>query len=257
MPTLYHWEPNAGSLEVLAALHERGVAYEGRYVDFLDRAIWREPFASATEVECNIEIEGPVLVTDGGFALTDSTFINLYLEDAYPERPLRPADAMSRWRMNVWARQIGEEFTPAVNALGCAKYLTPRLQRQAGLRDAIATLPGQERRDAWTVALEGHTAEALEDARRKLSQGLARAEAALGGGPYLLGAAISLADLCVFAQANALPKLAPELLAEAPRTKEWLERVRARDGVRAALALARASAPDECFAPGAEPSRWG
>ena len=252
MPTVYHWEPNSNSLEVLMALYEKAIPFESRYVDLLAQEMWREPLAKNTEVECNIEIEGPVLVTDKGEALTDSYFINIYLDDAYPQTPLRPADAEGRWRLNVWGRWLGEDFAPAVNTLGCAKYATPKLKDKN-----IDALPTQERRDAWRAVQQGASEEEIADARRKIALLLTKADEALGKSAYLAGDALTLADLTFYAQANALPKLAPDLLTGAPRTARWLERMRERDSVKKALTHARTPAPDECFAPGAERSRWG
>jgi glutathione S-transferase len=258
MLALYHWEPNGFSLEALAALHAKELEFESRYVDFLDGAMWRQPFRAQTEVECNIENEGPVLAHDGR-PLTDAFFINLFLDEAYPARPLRPPDPIGRWRVNVWGRILGEDFAPAISTLGCVQFLTPLLKKRDGaaLGRAIEELPAQERRDAWRVAAEGHNQEAVDEARRKVSLTLKRVEEALAAGPYLVGQAISLADLCLFGQANALPKLAADILATAPRMTEWLDRMRRHDAVIAALKHARTTAPDECFAPGPERSRWG
>jgi GSH-dependent disulfide-bond oxidoreductase len=257
MPTLYHWEPNGFSLEVLAALYEKGLAFQGRYVDFLAMEPWALPFRDQTEVAFNIEIEGPVLVHQGQ-AMTDAFFINQLIDDLQPAPALRPADPTGRWKVNAWGRTLGEDLAPAVNALGCHAFLAPKLAGNPDLRRKVESLPAQERRESWIAALDDAYDEArLAEARRKIGLGLARAEAALADGPYLMGEALTLADLTLFGQANALPKLAPELLAAAPRVGEWLERMRARPAIQAALAESRTGVPDEAFAPGPEPSRWG
>lgn len=209
MPTLFHWEPNAGSLEVLAALHEKGVAFESRYVDFLAQEMWRQPFASKMEIAFNLEIEGPVLVTDSGEALSDSAFINLTLDEAYPGTKLRPADAEGQWHCSVWARWIGEELAPVANTLGCAQYTTPALRGKTVNLDAM---PGQERRDAWQAVLRGVSAEELEDCKRKVAVVLKRAEDALAKHAFLVGESVSVADFNLLGQAISLPKTAPEIL---------------------------------------------
>ncbi|MBL8552463.1 MAG: glutathione S-transferase family protein [Hyphomonadaceae bacterium] len=258
MPTLYHWEPNAGSLEVLAALHEKNIPFESRYVDFLAGEMWRKlssqemAFAAEMEVVSNLEIEGPVLATESGAALTDSYFINLYLDDAFAQTPLRPADAESQWRINVWARWIGEELYPATNTLGCAKYATAKLKDKA-----IETLPGQERQDAWRTAQRGYAIDEIAEARRKIAVMLRRTEDALAKGAYLVGESVSLADFTLLGASLSLPKTAPDQFEGAPYTNAWLARMRERPSVQAALRYARSNAPDESFAPGAERSRWG
>ncbi len=99
----------------------------------------------------------------------------------------------------------------------------------------------------------------LEDSKRKVGLAIKRVEDALAAGDWLLGAEYSLADIEAFALFNPLPKLVPDLLnAEAsPRTLAWIERMRVRPAVKAALAESRTGKPEEAFAPGPEHARWG
>jgi len=61
----------------------------------------------------------------------------------------------------------------------------------------------------------------------------ARCETALGAGPYLAGAAYSLADIAILPYAYAFNEVRPELMGSHPRTREWFERVMARPAVQA------------------------
>ena len=84
-------------------------------------------------------------------------------------------------------------------------------------------------------------------------------EQALETSDWLAGPDFSLADIAVFAYANYLPRLEPELVNDktAPRTLAWLQRMAAREGVKAALATARTPDPFAAAAPGPEHTRWG
>ena len=66
MLELYRWEPNMFSLKPLIVLHEKGLAFEDRYVDFLSLAQFELPStATSVETKHNPEGDGPVLVDRG------------------------------------------------------------------------------------------------------------------------------------------------------------------------------------------------
>src|SRR6202034_1477649 len=85
----YHAEPLANSLKSMVPLFEKGLAFQSVYVDlhkFEQHSDWF--------VAINPEGQVPVLDHDGRI-ITHTTVINEYLEDVYPEIPLRPRDALS------------------------------------------------------------------------------------------------------------------------------------------------------------------
>ncbi|MDE3114957.1 MAG: glutathione S-transferase family protein [Pseudomonadota bacterium] len=262
MIELFHWEPNTFSLKPLVVLHEKGLEFASRYTNFQDPAYTIvAPGGSETELTHNPELTGPVLV-DRGTAMTESFFLSLYLDEAYPERPLRPADAKGRWRVLMWARYVNEVLTPAICTLGCKAFLVPELKKRerAPLEAAIAALPTLERRNAWLDALnDRYPSDLLEDSRRKIAQSVAKIEAALGERPWLAGDEYSLADIDAYALAAPIRVLAPRLLTaeSAPRMLKWLDAISERPAVKAALATSKTGTPHEAFAPGAEHSRWG
>ena len=259
MLELYHFEPNTAFLKPLVVLYEKGIAFTSRYLDFsrfehLDLA----DFNGLTEIEHNPDGEGPILF-NGSTAMTEGFFLSLYLDEAYLEVPLRPADAYGRWNVLKWARFLNEVPGPAVSTLGCQRYLVPMLKAgdRATIEAAIARVPTKERRDAWTAALNGDYPDALiEDSRRKLSIAVKAVEDALTG-DWIAGGAYSLVDIDAWSLLAPAKALAADLFADAPRTKDWLERVGARPAVKAALATSKTGKPFEAFVPGPEHSRWG
>lgn len=74
---------------VRIALAEKGLDYETVQVDLSDRPQWL--------LELNPP-RGRVPVLDDGFTLPESEVIMEYLDEAYPERPLLPADRPARGR---------------------------------------------------------------------------------------------------------------------------------------------------------------
>jgi glutathione S-transferase len=262
MLELYHWEPNGSWLKPLMVLHEKHLAFHGRYVDVLAFEQHGPDFLQASrETQLNLEGEGPILLHDGR-QITESLFIGEYLEDAFPGTPLRPAEPIGQARILAWARFINEVLMPAVNTLGCHTYLAPQLKGRnlAAFEPLLAQIPMRYLQEGWRRAFTGsYSDELIADSQRKVALGVLRLEEALSGSQWLIGSAYSLADIDAFAICNSLTTLAPGLVNEstAPRLISWLKRIRARPAVRAALSVSRTGEPDRAFAPGPEHSRWG
>jgi glutathione S-transferase len=261
MLELYHWEPNAAFLKPLIALKEKGLDFKSHYVDVLDFRSRQNGAPSNAESRHCLEGEGPILV-NGRAIISDSHFINLYLDDAFPEKSLQPSDAMGRWRIQAIGRFFGEVLAPAVSTLGCHAYLSPALKKRdrRDLDAYVVTLESLERRQAWRdAAADNYTTELIDDSRRKVSIAIKRIEDTLGASPWLVGDSYSLADIEAFSLTNGLGKLTPELVTEktCPRMIAWLNKIRARPAVKAALAMSKSGKPDECYVPGPEHSRWG
>jgi glutathione S-transferase len=262
MLELYHWEPNGSYLKPLIALHEKGLSFRSRYIEVLSFEQYQPGFLTATrETGLNLEGEGPVLVHDGR-QITESLFMIEYLEDAFPEGSLRPADPISQTRILAWARFINEVFMPGVNTLGCHLYLAPQFKGRdvSTLEPLLARIPMTHLQEGWRLAFtDGYSDDLLQDSERKVKLSVQRIEDALAQSAWLVGSSYSLADIDAFAICNALTTLTPGIVNKSatPRTVDWLERIRARPAVRAALGASRTGKPERAFAPGPEHSRWG
>jgi glutathione S-transferase len=249
-------------LKPLIALREKGLAFRSRYVDVLSFQQYQPGFLDASrETQLNQEGEGPILIHDGK-QITESLFMMEYLEDAFPEQPLRPADPLGQNKILAWARFINEVFMPGANTLGCHMYLAPHFKGRdpASFAAALARIPMKFLQDAWQLALtDGYSADVLEDSQRKVGLAVRRIEDALAQSEWLVDGAYSLADIDAFAICNSLTLLTPGLVNETatPRLMAWLKRIRARPAVQAALGASRTGKPEQAFAPGPEHSRWG
>ncbi len=262
MIELYHWEPNGSWLKPLIALHEKSLPFRSHYVDVLSFAQYGADLPTPSrETQLNQEGEGPVLIHEGR-QITESLFMLEYLDDAFPEKSLRPADAHGQARILAWARFINEIFMPAANTLGCKAYLAPQLQGRdvAELERVLSRIPMKFVADAWRLAFtDGYAPELLEDSHRKVALSVKRIEDALATSQWLVDDAYSLADIDAFAICNSLSTLTPDIVnaAVTPRLLDWLTRIRERPAVRAALAMSRTGKPEQAFAPGPEHARWG
>lgn len=262
MLELYRWEPNGCWLKPLIVLHEKGLPFQDRYVDVLSFEQHQPGFLAASrETQLNMEGEGPVLIHDGK-QVSESLFISEYLEDVFAEPPLRPRDALGQARILAWARFINEVLMPAANTLGCHTYLAPQFKGRdvRSFEAVLARIPMKSLQDGWRLALtDGYSAELLEDSKRKVALSARRIEDALSQSDWLVGSSYSLADIDAFAICHSLTHLTADVVnsSETPRLWAWLQRIRERPAVRAALAASRTGKPERAFAPGSEHSRWG
>lgn len=231
MLALYHFGPVANSLTPLLCLIEKGLQFDDR---FLNSREWEHH--SPEFLALNPEGMVPVLIHDGQ-VVTESTVINEYLEDTFPDAALRPLDTWERAQMRIWTKYVDEHFCPALTVIG-AHGATPFASRidKAEMERRLARMPNPDVRGKWqTVSNTGYSDEALADARARVQRAAERMERQLAGkNPWILGDAYSLADIKLFSMAAGLERIVPEMCnAEAtPNLVGWLRRMDARPAVR-------------------------
>jgi glutathione S-transferase len=117
----------------------------------------------------------PVLELEDGRTIYESTVINEYLEEAYPDPPMLPKDAWERARVRMIEDTADQYLYAAAREFRNARfeYTPPFLVRKRA--DAV-----------------DH--KALEASRVKLHEHLSRLESELAGRTYFGGAMFSLAD---------------------------------------------------------------
>ena len=235
--TLYHAEPGANSLKCLMPLHEKGLRFESRYVD-LHKFEQHDP----SFLTINPEGQVPVLEHDGAI-ITQSSVINEYLEDAFPDTPaLRPVDALGRARMRGWNKFVDEHVMNYVSMHGWHRMISvlARGIENGEFEQLVARIPLQEQRDKWRTARSGFSEADLANATRKIEEAVTRVEAQLAISPWLAGDVYSLADINFFSHCGMMIELMfPEIgtIERCPRLLDWVARVRARPGTAAAMAM--------------------
>lgn len=111
-----YWRSSA-AYRLRIALNLRGIAYEARPVDLL-----KGEHAAPENLARNPQGLVPTLEIDG-LTLTQSLPILEYLEETRPERPLLPADPVSRQRVRAVAAAIAMEIHPVCN-MSVARHAT-------------------------------------------------------------------------------------------------------------------------------------
>jgi glutathione S-transferase len=237
MLELYHGEPSANSMKPMLLFKEKRIDFVSHYLD-LGKFEQHQPGF----VKINANGQVPVLVHDGEI-ITESTVINEYIEDVFPEPAFRPNDPVARARMRIWSKFVDEYFCPALSILGWqaiipmfVKDLTP-----GELEEKIAKIPLKEQQDKWRTAAKSFTPEVLAESRRKVRASIEKMEAVLAGWRWLAGDGYSLADINTYSMVAAMPRLMPDLVnpKDTPRIVAWLEVMNARPAVKAALGMSR------------------
>jgi len=225
-------------MKPLLCLAEKGLEYESLYVD-----LHNFEQHSAEFVAINPNGQVPVLIHDGA-VINESTVINEYLDEVFPEVKLVPEDPVERAQMRIWSKFVDEYFCPALSRIGWS-LLIPKIaaRLKAGeLEEALKKIPLEEQRQKWlTAATESFTEEELAEARRKVTVSIERMEGILAERKWLAGNEYSLADVNSYSMVVAVPRLVPEAMSEekTPHSMAWLDKMNARPAVQAALATAR------------------
>jgi glutathione S-transferase len=181
------------------ALAEKGIPFERRVIDLAAKPDWFLAISPLGKVPLLI-----VRQADGTEAVIfESAVICEYLEEAFPQHPLHPADALTRARHRAWI-----EFGSAI--LG----------------------------DLW--GYETARDEALfKDKQQALRQKFERAETELGDGPYFAGPAFSLVDAVfapIFRYFDTFEALdGQDAFKHLPKLKAWRSALAVRPSVRDAV----------------------
>lgn len=224
---LYHAWISSASRRVRFALEEKGLPWRGVLIDLL-KFEQHEPGYLALNPNGVV----PTLTHDGR-PVIEATVICEYLDDAFPETPLRPADAHGRARMRVWSKWTDEVAIRAFQVASWNRMMGPTARQwsDAEVEARLARVPNPDRREDWRRMArepfgEAEIAHALANIRRTLG----RMEAALADGPWLAGESFSLADIHMSAYAVRLGEYEAKGLrwADYPRAADWWARLQAR-----------------------------
>jgi glutathione S-transferase len=241
---LYHAEPAANSLKTLLCLKEKGLEFKSHYVNLAEFEQHDPEF-----VKLNPNGQVPVLVHDGNL-ITESTLINEYLEDVFPEPKLRPDDPVRRAHMRFWTKYVDEYFCPALSVLGWQHIIKGMVEHLSAeeFEEKIARIPLKEQQDKWRIAArQAFPREQLDDCQRRVETSLQRIEKALRGSAWVAGDDYTLADISCFAMMAGMPVFHARTMnsTNTPRCMEWHASMMERPAVQKALAMPRKPWPSQ------------
>lgn len=245
MIELYHYPFSTCSQKVRLVLAEKNLDFASQEIDLIAGAQHDPKY-----VELNPNHVVPTVVHDGA-VLIESTLINEYLDDAFPQIPLRPTAPVQRHALRLWTKLLDEKVHPATATVTFA--MGPRtilLQQPKEAREAnIAAIPDPKAREARRSVIEhGVKAPEFAGALTQMIALLDRVDTALARADWLSGDSYGLADAAALPYVLRLDHLAmsPVLSASVrPRLADWFERACKRPSFETAV---KKWAPEEAVA---------
>lgn len=141
MLELYHDWRSFCSIKVRLCLAEKKLKWNSRYVDLM-----KLEHTSQEYLELNPNGVVPTLVHDGA-AIHESTLINEYLDEVFPEVPLMPEDPVEKARARFWVKFEDDVLHPAIRPTTFAIMMSPELAKRSDeeLEELVASHPNRIR----------------------------------------------------------------------------------------------------------------
>jgi glutathione S-transferase len=235
---LYHFWDSFCSFKVRICLEEKGLPWTGHYIDLMAFENLKPRYLAVNE-----KAVVPTLRHDGKL-IPESSIINEFLDDRYPEPSLRPADPVARARMRYWVKVEEDDLFTAVRPASLnlmmkqafAKYSEVDLDKLLAAHPRPYLIPTLKK-----MFLDPPDPKAVEQSRRALRTTLNKMNKELSeSGPWLAGGSYSLADIAAAPVIDRIERLRmADLWEDLPAVKYWVERVTIR------AAYKKASPPDQ------------
>ncbi|MES2606783.1 MAG: glutathione S-transferase family protein [Pseudomonadota bacterium] len=189
---LYHNGLSTCSQKVRLVLAEKNLAF-----DSVEMNLQRGDQFAPDYLKINAKAVVPTLEDHDGIYV-ESTLINDYLDDAYPDIALRPHTAAERYLMNTLIKVIDDTEHPACSVITYAVGLLPMMRKNntpEQLTKLIDSVPDPVRREnRRAVMQQGIKAPVFREAYTTYVNVLKNADAQLRRTRWLAGDTFSLAD---------------------------------------------------------------
>ncbi len=233
MLTLYHADTAVCAAKVRVTLAEKQLAFDSKLINLHAG----EQF-HADYLKLNANAVVPTLIHDGQ-VLIESGVINEYLDEAFPEKPLRPADAMGRARMRLWTKRE-DTIHDAINTMTAVIVFRHELMQKPPEERAkrYEKIPNLAKRAKWARMMEeGIDSGLVREALQHFAKLYRDMDKALEHGPWLTGDQFTLADsgLISFFYRLEMLQCAGLWRDHFPRVADWFERCKARPSFRTAI----------------------
>jgi glutathione S-transferase len=230
----YHHNISVCAQKVRLVLEEKNLEVVEHHIDLKARQ-------QATPEYLAINPRGtvPTLVHDGR-PIIESTIICEYLDDRFPDAPVRPADAADRADMRRWTKIPDDGIHVACGSLSFAAVFSDQVRGDTPLEEMAARLkqlPDQNRaRRQIEIMEKKFDSPIVHDAIRLNEKMLNDMSGRLKGHDWLAGDDWSLAEACLTPYVERLHRLglAP-MWADKPGIGDWYDRVRARPSYARAI----------------------
>ena len=181
----------------------------------------------------------PTIIHDGR-VVYESAVIDEYLDDVFPDPPLRPTDPWERARMRIWVKQLDEGLHAAsatISACIAFRYQFMEGKTEEELKKTLDGYVDPVKRVRMTEnVMKGVDSNFFTPAIKRVAKMLDDMQAALSEAPWLAGKTYSLADVAFTPYVTRVAHLQQDwMIAARPKVADWFDRVRARPAYKVAL----------------------
>ncbi|NQV56056.1 MAG: glutathione S-transferase family protein [Rhodospirillales bacterium] len=243
MLALYHMWTSTCSKKVRICLAEKGLDWENRVIK---GGSARENLAP-WYLKINPNGVVPSLDHDGRIII-ESCVILEYLEDVFPDVPLRPEDPAARAAMRVWLDKSESVVHKNINIISHNRFMAARmadlsLEQKMKMAESYPKL--ELRFERVRRYRDGVSADEEALAEALLAELLDEMEETLSASPWLAGDMFTLADIAITPflerfEVNGLDALID--WAARPAVGDWWRRIGARPSFEVGMALDMANA---------------
>ena len=227
MLKLFNFNSAVCAQKVRLVLSEKNLPWENHYVN-----ISNDEQNDPEYLALNPNAVVPTLVHDDK-VIIESTVINEYLDEVFPEIPLRPDDAYGKALMRIWTKQVDERIHPAITVVSFCialrvRYLTMSPEQIA---ERLRKIPDAGRLKRIKEGIElGTGAPAFEDAVLCMEKLIRSIDKALTDGrTWLLGEYLTLADTNFVPYCHRLEQMDLDWMFEPyPHFQDWYQRLKLR-----------------------------
>ena len=234
MLELYHHGSSVCAAKVRMVLAEKGLEWKGHYLDILVGDQFDPEY-----LKLNPKGVVPTLIDDGE-VIRESTLICEYLDEKFPDVPLRPTSPAGKVRMRYWTKFLDEYLHSMCGVLTFTSSHRHTINRLGpeGVEAFLAKTPdpewGRRKREWLELGFKGPEVVKAVKTYDKLLKDM---DAALEKNDWLAGNSFSLADIAIVPYVNRLDMLT--MLApwppNRPRVMDWFERLKARPSFHPAI----------------------
>ncbi len=236
MLTLYTFHNSICTQKVFITLAEKGLDYEEKLVNLFAAEQFDPEY-----LKLNPKGVVPTLI-HAGRPIPESSLICEYIDEVWPDHPLVPQDPFLKSRMRQFSKLVDEQIFEATRELSFSAMFRERMknmpdeQRETRFRN----VGDPSKRDRFMSTYElGVDSPYVFQAIGNWEKAFKALDASLAefGGPWLLGADFTLADV------NMIPyvwrieylDLIDVWMDDHPRAAEWWQRAKARPSAKACI----------------------
>lgn len=236
MLELYTHPQSPCAQKVRIVLAEKGLAWTKHHVSLPDKENLRPEYLKLNPLGVV-----PTLVADGR-AVIESNIICEYLEDAYPQPALMPADPFLAAQARFWMKHVDGKLHPSCGALQWPLLMMPGLMKKTEeernkLLDQVPEAPRRERQKR--LVKFGLDAPDVADGVRTYMKTIQDMETSLAENHWVVGDQFTLADAALAPYFQTLYQFGWTALYEQryPRVTAWYTRCRERDSYQTGVTV--------------------